>query len=94
MVPGSRVFLKALTEQPNENLICISEDDPEVKRFRATQTIEMNPKASMIARISKWTKVKKVIAYCWRFIWNVRCKKVRSGHLTVEKLIHSETALF
>ena len=91
---GPEFLWKALTEQPNENLIDISEDDPEVKKVRATLTIEINPKASIIARISKWTKAKKVIAYCLRFIWNVRCKKVRSGPMTVEELIDSETALF
>ncbi|XP_030750174.1 uncharacterized protein LOC115877962 [Sitophilus oryzae] len=51
----------------------------------------------IISRFSKFSKLKRVFAYCLRFLWNVQCKKKnlikRSGTLSIEELDHSVNEL-
>ena len=84
--PGPTWLVKSEDMWPSTTLLL--KEIPEL-RAPATPQVSMNltiSKWSLLERYSELTKLKRVLAYCLRFIHNIRCKSKRNGALAVEEI--------
>ena len=77
----------------------LPQDDPELKKKVVKSSVSLVEKATVSrlvdpARFSSWSKLRRVVAWVQRYIWNVRSKRLeknkRSGPLTMQELENAE----